>query len=105
RRNHAEAESRRTEDFLPRLTIRLATVVVFLFALNTVARAQSTATLQGAVTDTSNAAVPGAKVVVHNQNTGVDRTTQTDESGAYLVSGLLPGVYRVEITASGFQTA
>ncbi|HXT73248.1 MAG TPA: carboxypeptidase regulatory-like domain-containing protein [Candidatus Angelobacter sp.] len=86
-------------------TIRLATVVVFLFALNTVARAQSTATLQGAVTDTSNAAVPGAKVVVHNQNTGVDRTTQTDESGAYLVSGLLPGVYRVEITASGFQTA
>jgi len=86
-------------------TIRLAAVVVFLFALNTVARAQSTATLQGAVTDTSDAAVPGAKVVVHNQNTGVDRTTQTDESGVYLVSGLLPGVYRVEITASGFQTA
>ncbi|MGB6820915.1 MAG: carboxypeptidase-like regulatory domain-containing protein, partial [Candidatus Acidiferrales bacterium] len=85
-------------------TIRLATIVVFLFALNTIARAQSTATLQGAVTDTSNAAVPGAKVVVHNQNTGVDRTTQTDESGAYLVSGLLPGVYRVQITASGFQT-
>lgn len=85
--------------------VRLAAVVVFLFALNAIARAQSTATLQGAVTDTSNAAVPGAKVLVHNQNTGVDRTTQTDESGAYLVSGLLPGVYRVEITASGFQTA
>ena len=84
--------------------VRLAAVVVFLFALNNIARAQSTATLQGAVTDTSNAAVPGAKVLVHNQNTGVDRTTQTDESGAYLVSGLLPGVYRVDITASGFQT-
>ncbi len=93
----------RTLSFLA-FAVRLAAVVVFLFALNTIARAQSTATLQGAVTDTSNAAVPGAKVVVHNQNTGVDRTTQTDESGAYLVSGLLPGVYRVEITASGFQT-
>lgn len=85
--------------------VRLAAVVVFLFALNTVARAQSTATLQGAVTDTSDAAVPGAKIVVHNQNTGVDRTTQTDQSGAYLVSGLLPGVYQVTISANGFQTS
>jgi len=85
--------------------VRLAGVVVFLFALNTVARAQSTATLQGAVTDTSNAAVPGAKVVVHNQNTGVDRTTQTDQSGGYLVSGLLPGVYQITISANGFQTS
>ena len=85
--------------------VRLAAVVVFLFALNTIVRAQSTATLQGAVTDTSNAAVPGAKVVVHNQNTGVDRTTQTDQSGAYLVSGLLPGTYQVTISANGFQTS
>lgn len=85
--------------------VRLAAVVALLCALNTVARAQSTATLQGAVTDTSNAAVPGAKVVVHNQNTGVDRTTQTDQSGAYLVSGLLPGVYQVSISANGFQTS
>ncbi len=85
--------------------VRLAAVVVFLFALNTIARAQSTATLQGAVTDTSNAAVPGAKVVVHNQNTGVDRTTQTDQSGGYLVSGLLPGLYQVTISANGFQTS
>ncbi|MGB7024148.1 MAG: carboxypeptidase-like regulatory domain-containing protein, partial [Candidatus Acidiferrales bacterium] len=85
--------------------VRLAAVVVFLFALNTVARAQSTATLQGAVTDSSSAAVPGAKVVVLNQNTGVDRTTQTDQSGGYLVSGLLPGLYQVTISANGFQTS
>lgn len=85
--------------------VRLAAVVVLLFALNTVARAQSTATLQGAITDTSNAAVPGAKVIVHNQNTGVDRTTQTDQSGGYLVSGLLPGLYQVTISANGFQTS
>lgn len=98
-----KADGRKTS-FLA-FAVRLAAIVVFLFALNTIARAQSTATLQGSVTDTSNAAVPNAKVVVHNQNTGVERTTQTDESGAYLVSGLLPGVYRVEITANGFQTS
>lgn len=84
-------------------TIRLATIVVFLFALNTIARAQSTATLQGAVTDTSNAAVPNATVTIHNQNTGIDRTTQTDQSGAYYAPGLLPGTYQVTITANGFQ--
>src|SRR5579864_2259905 len=95
---------RRETSFLA-FAVRLVAVTVFVFALNTIARAQSTASLQGAVTDTSNAAVPNAKVVVHNQNTGVDRTTQTDESGAYLVSGLLPGVYQVEISASGFQTS
>ncbi|MGH9823368.1 MAG: carboxypeptidase regulatory-like domain-containing protein, partial [Blastocatellia bacterium] len=83
--------------------VRSAAVALFLFALSTVALAQSTATLQGAVTDTSNAAVPNAKVVVHNQNTGVDRTTQTDQAGSYLVSGLIPGLYQVEISAAGFQ--
>lgn len=85
--------------------VRSAAAIVVLFALSTVALAQSTATLQGTVTDTSNAAVPNAKVVVHNQNTGVDRTTKTDQTGGYLVSGLLPGVYQVEISASGFQTS
>jgi len=83
--------------------VRSAAVVVFLAALSAVALAQSTATLQGTVTDTSNAAVPNAKIVVHNQSTGVDRATQTDQSGSYLVSGLPPGVYQVTISSSGFQ--
>ncbi|MGH9729057.1 MAG: carboxypeptidase regulatory-like domain-containing protein [Candidatus Acidiferrales bacterium] len=83
--------------------VRSAALAVFLFALSSIALAQSTATLQGTVTDSSNAAVPNAKVVVHNQNTGVDRSTQTDQSGGYLVSGLTPGLYQVEISAGGFQ--
>ncbi|MHB8640212.1 MAG: carboxypeptidase-like regulatory domain-containing protein, partial [Candidatus Acidiferrales bacterium] len=91
--------------FFLAFAVRSAAAIVVLFALSTVALAQSTATLQGTVTDTSNAAVPNAKVVVHNQNTGVDRTTKTDQTGGYLVSGLLPGVYQVEISASGFQTS
>ncbi|HVA71645.1 MAG TPA: TonB-dependent receptor [Candidatus Limnocylindrales bacterium] len=85
------------------LAVRSAAVVVFLFALSHVALAQSTATVQGAVTDTSNAAIPGATVVVHNQNTGVERTTKTDQSGGYLVPGLLPGLYQITISANGFQ--
>lgn len=89
---------------LRKRTIRVTILIFASFALSLPALAQSTATLQGTVTDTSNAAVPGARVVVHNQATGVERTTQTDQSGAYLVSGLLPGVYNVTVSAGGFQS-
>jgi hypothetical protein len=84
--------------------IHSAAIVFFVFALASVSLAQSTATLQGTVTDTSNAAVPGAKVVIHNQDTGVERTTQTNQDGAYLVPGLLPGTYQITFSANGFES-
>jgi Carboxypeptidase regulatory-like domain len=73
--------------------------------LRPVALAQSTATLQGIVTDPSAGVVSNAKVTVHNQSTGVERTTTTDASGAYQVAALPVGTYRVEVRAQGFQTA
>lgn len=85
----------------------LCTLVIFAtgMLLTTMAAAQSTGTIQGTVTDPSNAAVSGAKVTVRNQNTGVERTTRSDAAGAYLVTGLLPDVYRIEVSAQGFQTS
>ncbi len=66
--------------------------------------AQSTATLQGTVSDQSGAVVPSAKVLVRNQGTGVERTTQTDSAGNYLLPSLPVGTYRIEVRAEGFQT-
>ncbi|HEV2304588.1 MAG TPA: TonB-dependent receptor [Candidatus Acidoferrales bacterium] len=94
----------RWADTIATCTFRLIVVLACVFALSLPALAQSTATLQGTVTDTSNAAIPGAKVVVHNQSTGVERATQTDQSGSYLVPGLLPGLYTVTVSANGFQS-
>ncbi|HVH70706.1 MAG TPA: carboxypeptidase regulatory-like domain-containing protein, partial [Candidatus Dormibacteraeota bacterium] len=37
--------------------------------------------------------------------TGVSSTTQTDSAGAYLFPSLPIGIYRIEVTASGFQKA
>ena len=68
------------------------------------ALAQSTATLEGTVTDSSGAVAPNVKIVVRNQGTGVERTTQTESNGNYVVPALEPGVYRVEARAEGFQT-
>jgi hypothetical protein len=67
--------------------------------------AQSTASLNGTVTDPAGAAVPNSKVTVTNQATTIQSTTQTDGTGAYLFPTLSIGVYRIEVQAPGFQTA
>src|SRR5215510_1179190 len=77
-------------------------VSLMLAALSSGALAQSTATLQGSVTDQSGAAISGAKVTVRNQSTGFERVVQTDSDGNYQAAALPPGVYRVETQAQGF---
>jgi hypothetical protein len=59
-------------------------------------------TLVGNVTDASGAAVVGATVVATNTGTGIAKTATTDGSGAYRLSNLAAGTYRVAITASTF---
>src|SRR6266536_2392458 len=44
----------------------------------------STASLSGAVRDSSGAVVPGAKIVLRNVATGVENTTTSNGAGAYL---------------------
>ena len=78
---------------------------VVLGPLSPAAVAQSTAVLRGTVTDATGAAVPGAQVVVQNQNTGADRNSVTDDAGLYLVPALPPGKYQITVTKENFQTA
>lgn len=86
------------------LFTNFAASLAMLFFFSLTGWGQSTGSIQGTVTDPSNAAVAGAKVVVRSQTTGAERSTQTDGAGAYQVPGLLPDVYRIEVSASGFQT-
>jgi hypothetical protein len=62
-------------------------------------------TILGTVTDPQGAVIPGAKVTVHNVNTGLERVTQTSADGSYSVPELPIGTYNVTATQSGFQTA
>src|SRR5260370_3265927 len=62
-------------------------------------------TILGVVTDSSGAAIAGAKVTVRNVDTGVERTTETQADGSYRVPELPIGTYKVTVEKLGFQTA
>jgi hypothetical protein len=60
--------------------------------------------LTGTVTDTSGAVVSGAQVTALAVQTGVSQTAAADSAGIYRFPALLPGTYKVTITAKGFTT-
>jgi hypothetical protein len=66
---------------------------------------QATTSLTGTVTDPTGAVVPNAKLELVNQETGVQRTTTADASGAYSFLQVIPGTYKVTASAPGFRTA
>ena len=68
------------------------------------ALAQSTATLQGTVTDAKGAVLPNATVLARNRNTAAERTSQTDNDGNYQFAALPVGLYTVEVRITGFKT-
>ncbi|MDX2040579.1 MAG: TonB-dependent receptor [Acidobacteriota bacterium] len=59
----------------------------------------------GSVTDQSGAAVAKAKVTITNTGTNVSEATETNSSGNFNQTRLIPGAYRVKIEAQGFKTA
>src|ERR1700732_181151 len=92
--------------FVPvRFISQLLLLAILFVGTSVVAIGQSTAALNGTVTDTSGGAVPNAKVVATNQATGVASVTQTDAAGSYLIPALPIGAYRLDVSCAGFQTA
>ena len=80
--------------------------VAMLLCLSSMALAQSaTGGLRGAVTDASDAALPGATVVAKNVATGTDFKTTTNSEGVYSVPRILPGKYSLAIEVRGFKKA
>ena len=63
---------------------------------------QAAATVNGAVKDSSGAAVTNAQVEITNVNTGVMRKTSTNGDGIYNFPNIVPGNYSMEVSASGF---
>ncbi len=65
--------------------------------------AQTQSGVNGTVTDSSQAVVPGAKITITNRSTGVVSLAVTSSAGTFTVIGLLPGTYSVAAEARGFR--
>jgi outer membrane receptor protein involved in Fe transport len=81
----------------------LALIAVFLLHVPSAWAQVDRATVSGTVKDTSDAVVPGATVTVRNVATDVPSTAVSDAQGAYLIGGLIPGAYIIDVELTGFQ--
>jgi len=70
-----------------------------------VLHAQNTnATIRGSVVDPTGAFVPGAQVVVVNKATGVVVFNgKTDSAGAFVAPQVIPGPYKITVSAPGLK--
>ena len=64
---------------------------------------ESTATILGAVTDTSGSAIPGAHITLTNENTGDKRDAVTDHLGEYRLAFVPPGTYTIKAEVKNFD--
>src|SRR3989454_5600902 len=66
--------------------------------------AQGTAQITGTVKDQSGAVLPGVEITAMQTDTGIVRTTVTNETGTYVLPNLALGPYRLEAGLPGFRT-
>ena len=76
--------------------------LMFAMVVGVSAYAQSTATINGRVTDSAKGVVAGAAVTATNEATGVARNTLTNSEGLYTIPALEPGIYDVSVNMTGF---
>lgn len=76
-------------------------MLLTFFVLTT--QAQSSFTVTGKVTDSAQAALPGAQVRLQGRD-GLTLTTRTTAEGRYSFSQIPAGAYLLEVSAAGFTT-
>ena len=86
----------------PSFALRWASLFV-LFAAFAYAQV-NTGAIVGTVTDSSGAVVPKVSVTLTNQETGVTSEDHTNQAGNYAFRVLVPGAYKITVTAPGFET-
>src|SRR5277367_308080 len=81
---------------------KLCLVVTLFLGAAAIGFAQ-TATVNGVVTDSSQAVVAGASVTITNLDTGLRREARTNEAGGYTFTLLPVGRYKVDAVVPGFS--
>ena len=87
------------------LTVAGAVLAAFVSMTSTSLAQTATGQITGTVRDASGAVMPGVKVAVTNEQTGLTRQTITGANGEYVIPLLPVGVYVVTGEQTGFKTA
>ncbi|MBI4886693.1 MAG: TonB-dependent receptor, partial [Acidobacteria bacterium] len=87
-----------------RLVRVVAGSALVLVLAATHALAQATAQISGTVFDASGGVLPGVTVTAAQTDTGVRREAVSDERGAFTLTNLPLGPYRLEVSLAGFRT-
>ena len=83
--------------FFPQVTLTL------ILASTAVLRAQDyRAKVQGTVSDSSGAVIPGSQVTLSNVKTGISTRKTTNDSGQYIFDFVEPGTYTLIAEQTGF---
>ena len=89
---------------MKRNAFRLAFALFLIGVLSGLGLAQGTTSpLSGTVVDQSGGVIPGAEVVVKNDNTGAEYKTITAENGTFLIPALSAGTYTATVTVPNFK--
>jgi|CZKY01.1.fsa_nt_gi hypothetical protein len=80
-------------------------LLMFVFVPALMRAQNPNGSLRGEVQDASAARVAGARVVVQSHGSSMTRGATASEGGEFRIEGLLPGSYRVTVTARGFAPA
>src|SRR5579864_8480751 len=92
-------------DSSARVAFRILLLIAALAFSSSAVQAQlSAASLNGVVRDPQGAVIDNAKVVLRNSDTGGERTTSSNDSGAYAFLNVNPGRYTLKVSAPSFAT-
>src|SRR5436309_3915423 len=83
----------------------LGIILASLSALPAFAQGTASSSLSGTAVDSAGGMIPGATVVVKNKATNTSFNAVTNETGAFSVPSLDPGIYTVTVSLMGFKTA
>lgn len=85
-------------------TLCLAVAVLLSLAPPAVYGQVDTGSIVGAVVDASGAIIPGAKLTVKNEGTGLTEDQTAGQDGSFSFSPLRIGMYTLTVAKQGFQT-
>src|SRR5438094_9232529 len=89
---------------MKRIMIGIATAGLITVFSSRALYAQASAQISGAARDQSGAVLPGVEVTATQIETGIARSTVSNETGVYVLPNLPLGPYKLEAALAGFRT-